>query len=127
MWAIGDVFREAGLPEGVLNVIFHERANAASVTSSLIKNPHVKKINFTGSTPVGHIVGKLAGENLKPVVLELGGKAPSIVWEDADLDLAAFQRFPIRSPEDRQQHALASCFRVPIDVEVRRAAAGRQA
>ncbi|KAJ4308516.1 hypothetical protein N0V84_012050 [Fusarium piperis] len=91
LWAIGDVFREAGLPEGVLNVIFHERANAASVTSALIKNPHVKKINFTGSTPVGHIVGKLAGENLKPVVLELGGKAPSIVWEDADLDLAAFQ------------------------------------
>lgn len=91
LWAIGDVFREAGLPEGVLNVIFHERASAASVTSALIKNPHVKKINFTGSTPVGHIVGKLAGENLKPIVLELGGKAPSIVWEDADLDLAAFR------------------------------------
>ncbi|KAF4982002.1 hypothetical protein FDECE_17590 [Fusarium decemcellulare] len=91
LWAIGDIFREAGLPDGVLNVIFHERANAASVTSALIQNPHVKKINFTGSTAIGRIVGKLAGENLKPLVLELGGKAPAIVWEDADLDVAALQ------------------------------------
>ncbi|KAG5790410.1 hypothetical protein H9Q69_010519 [Fusarium xylarioides] len=89
--AIADVFREAGLPDGVLNVIFHERANAAAVTAALIEHPEVKKINFTGSTPVGRIIGKLAGENLKPVILELGGKAPAIVWEDADLDLAALQ------------------------------------
>ncbi|KAF5682283.1 aldehyde dehydrogenase [Fusarium circinatum] len=91
LWAIADVFREAGLPDGVLNVIFHERANAAAVTTALIEHPEVKKINFTGSTPVGRIIGKLAGENLKPVILELGGKAPAIVWEDADLDLAALQ------------------------------------
>jgi len=91
LWAIADVFREAGLPDGVLNVIFHERANAAAVTAALIEHPEVKKINFTGSTPVGRIIGKLAGENLKPVILELGGKAPAIVWEDADLDLAALQ------------------------------------
>ncbi|KAF4451085.1 hypothetical protein F53441_5907 [Fusarium austroafricanum] len=91
LWAIADVFREAGLPDGVLNVIFHERANAAAVTAALIEHPEVKKINFTGSTPVGRIIGKLAGENLKPVILELGGKAPAIVWEDADLDLAAVQ------------------------------------
>ncbi|KAG8674781.1 hypothetical protein FPOAC2_00817 [Fusarium poae] len=91
LWAIGDVFREAGFPDGVLNVIFHERANAASVTTALIEHPQVKKINFTGSTPVGRLIGKIAGENLKPVILELGGKAPAIVWEDADLDLAALQ------------------------------------
>ncbi|EWG36432.1 hypothetical protein FVEG_00468 [Fusarium verticillioides 7600] len=91
LWAIADVFREAGLPDGVLNVIFHERANAAAVTAALIEHPEVKKINFTGSTPVGRIIGKLAGESLKPVILELGGKAPAIVWEDADLDLAALQ------------------------------------
>ncbi|KAF5629401.1 aldehyde dehydrogenase [Fusarium sp. NRRL 52700] len=91
LWAIADVFREAGLPDGVLNVIFHERDNAAAVTAALIEHPEVKKINFTGSTPVGRIIGKLAGENLKPVILELGGKAPAIVWEDADLDLAALQ------------------------------------
>ncbi|KAH7196701.1 aldehyde dehydrogenase domain-containing protein [Fusarium flagelliforme] len=91
LWAIADVFREAGFPDGVLNVIFHERATAAAVTTALIEHPQVKKINFTGSTPVGRIIGKLAGENLKPVILELGGKAPAIVWEDADLDLAALQ------------------------------------
>ncbi|KAJ4137466.1 hypothetical protein NW768_003053 [Fusarium equiseti] len=91
LWAIADIFREAGFPDGVLNVIFHERATAAAVTTALIEHPQVKKINFTGSTPVGRIIGKLAGENLKPVILELGGKAPAIVWEDADLDLAALQ------------------------------------
>lgn len=91
MWGIGSVFQEAGLPDGVLNIIFHSPANAAAVTSSLIANEHVKKINFTGSTMVGRIIGKLAGEHLKPVLLELGGKAPAIVWEDADLDLAAQQ------------------------------------
>lgn len=82
---------EAGLPNGVLNMIVHERSAAASATAALIANPHVKKINFTGSTPVGRIVAKMAGEHLKPVVLELGGKAPAIVLEDADLQLAAEQ------------------------------------
>jgi len=57
----------------------------------LIENPKVKKINFTGSTMVGKILAKVAGENLKPILLELGGKAPAIVWEDANLELAAQQ------------------------------------
>ncbi|KAG5979758.1 hypothetical protein E4U55_004804 [Claviceps digitariae] len=91
LWAVADIFREAGLPKGVLNLIVHETSDAAAVTSSLIANPLVKKINFTGSTSVGRIIAKQAGEHLKPVVLELGGKAPAIVWEDADLDLAAQQ------------------------------------
>lgn len=91
MWGISSVFAEAGLPEGVLNFIVHEPANAAAITKSLIANEHIKKINFTGSTVVGRIIGQLAGEQLKPVLLELGGKAPAIVWEDANLDLAADQ------------------------------------
>lgn len=91
MWSIVSIFQQAGLPPGVMNFIAHEPAAAASVTSSLIANPLIKKVNFTGSTAVGRIIGKLAGENIKPVVLELGGKAPAIVWEDADLDLAAEQ------------------------------------
>lgn len=91
MWAVASIFEEAGLPHGVMNVIYHEPSAAASVTSALIKHPSIKKINFTGSTAVGRIVGKLAGEKLKPIVLELGGKAPAIVWEDADLELAAYQ------------------------------------
>jgi acyl-CoA reductase-like NAD-dependent aldehyde dehydrogenase len=91
MWAICSVLHEAGLPDGVLNLLFHEPANAATVTQALIADPEVKKINFTGSTMVGRIIGKLAGEHLKPVLLELGGKAPAIVWHDADLDNAAVQ------------------------------------
>ncbi|KAI1751866.1 Aldehyde/histidinol dehydrogenase [Xylaria castorea] len=89
MHAITSVFHEAGLPKGVLNFISTNPANAPVVTEALIANPLVKKVNFTGSTAVGRIIGKLAGQYLKPVVLELGGKAPAIVWEDANLDLAA--------------------------------------
>ena len=90
-YAIVQIFHEAGLPEGVLNLLAHKPADAAAVTKHLIESPVVKKINFTGSTGVGRIIAKLAGENLKPVLLELGGKAPAIVWEDADLELAAHE------------------------------------
>lgn len=72
-------------------MIVHEPKNAASITTALIAHPEIKKVNFTGSTNVGRIIAKQAGEHLKPVLLELGGKAPAIVWEDADLDLAADQ------------------------------------
>ena len=91
MWGIVSVFNEAGIPKGALNMIAAEPAAAAEITKSLISDPHVKKINFTGSTAVGRIIGKLAGEQLKPLVQELGGKAPAIVWEDADLEVAAKQ------------------------------------
>lgn len=83
------ILHDAGLPAGVLNLLAHQPSAAAAVTKHLIENPRVKKINFTGSTMVGKIIAKLAGENLKPVLLELGGKAPAIVLEDADLALAA--------------------------------------
>jgi len=86
---VGTVFREAGLPDGVLNVIQHHPEDAAAVTKALIENPAVKKINFTGSTAVGRIIAELAGKNLKPVLLELGGKAPAIILDDADIPLAA--------------------------------------
>lgn len=88
-WAIADCFREAGLPAGVLNVIAHKASDAAAITKALIESPHVQKINFTGSTATGKIIAELAGRNLKPVLLELGGKAPAIIWEDADLNAAA--------------------------------------
>lgn len=91
MWAISSVFHEAGLPAGVLNSFSAEPSQAASMTSALISNPAVRKINFTGSTNVGRAIGKMAGEHIKPVILELGGKAPAIVWEDADLETAATQ------------------------------------
>lgn len=91
MHAITSVLHEAGLPNGVLNFIATDVTSAASVTTALITHPHVRKLNFTGSTAVGRIIGRIAGEHLKPAVLELGGKAPAIIWEDADLDVAAEQ------------------------------------
>lgn len=90
-WAIGSVLTEAGLPAGVLNVIVHRPEDAAQVTTALIEHPAVKKINFTGSTTVGRILASQAGKNLKPVLMELGGKASAIVLDDADLQNAAIQ------------------------------------
>ncbi|KAI9147323.1 Vanillin dehydrogenase [Paramyrothecium foliicola] len=83
-----NVLHRAGLPKGVLNYIVTTSTCAQSVTESLIANPCVRKINFTGSTRVGAIIAELAGRHLKPTVMELGGKASAIVWNDADLDLA---------------------------------------
>lgn len=87
--AIGSVLKEAGLPDGVLNIITVCPEDAAEVTQALIENAAIKKINFTGSTAVGSIIASIAGKNLKPVLMELGGKASAIVLEDADIDLAA--------------------------------------
>lgn len=90
-WAIGDVLKQAGLPDGALNVIYHRPQDAAEITSLLIEHPAIKKINFTGSTAVGSIISSQAGKHLKPVLMELGGKAPAIVLDDADVEKAAFQ------------------------------------
>lgn len=83
-----EAFAEAGFPEGVVNLVTNAPQDAAEVVGALIDAPEVKRINFTGSTAVGRIVAKRAAEHLKPVLLELGGKAPLIVLEDADLDEA---------------------------------------
>jgi acyl-CoA reductase-like NAD-dependent aldehyde dehydrogenase len=90
-WALASAFHAAGLPDGCLNTIYHRPADASAVTTALIASPAVKKINFTGSTAVGSIIASLAGKYLKPVLMELGGKAPSIVCEDANLQTAALQ------------------------------------
>lgn len=65
--------------------------DAAEITESLIAHPAVKKINFTGSSAVGKIIASSAGKHMKPVLMELGGKASAIVLADADLDIAAAQ------------------------------------
>ncbi|KAI9375718.1 Aldehyde/histidinol dehydrogenase [Aspergillus egyptiacus] len=88
-WAIGDAFREAGLPAGCLNVVYHKTSDAPAVTNALIAHPAVRKISFTGSTNVGAIIASTAGKYIKPVLLELGGKASAIVLDDADLEKAA--------------------------------------
>lgn len=83
-----EAFVEAGFPDGVVNLVTNAPADAAEVVGALIDAPEVKRINFTGSTAVGRIVARRAAEHLKPVLLELGGKAPLIVLADADLDEA---------------------------------------
>lgn len=85
---IGTVLHEAELGNGVLNVISNAPADAPAIVERLIANPAVRRVNFTGSTAVGRIVGQLAAKHLKPAVLELGGKAPMIVLDDADMDAA---------------------------------------
>jgi benzaldehyde dehydrogenase (NAD) len=85
---IVDAFAAAGFPKGVVNLVTNDPDHAAEVVGALIDHPAVRRINFTGSTAVGRIVAKRAAEHLKPVLLELGGKAPLIVLEDADLDEA---------------------------------------
>src|SRR4051812_37426914 len=67
-------FAAAGFPEGVVNIVTNEPAEAGEVVGALIDDPAIRRINFTGSTAVGRIVAKRAAEHLKPVLLELGGK-----------------------------------------------------
>ena len=85
---IVEAFAEAGFPEGVVSSVTNAPEDAAEVVGALIDAPEVRRINFTGSTEVGKIIAKRAAEHLKPVLLELGGKAPMVVLEDADLDEA---------------------------------------
>jgi acyl-CoA reductase-like NAD-dependent aldehyde dehydrogenase len=84
----GEIFAEAGLPDGVLNVVSHRAGEAASIGDELISDPRVRRINFTGSTNTGRRIAEAAGRHLKRVVLELGGQNPLIVLDDADLEYA---------------------------------------
>jgi acyl-CoA reductase-like NAD-dependent aldehyde dehydrogenase len=85
---IGQAFVDAGFPPGVVNVISNAPEDAAQVVERLIAHPAVRRINFTGSTKVGRIIAQQAARHLKPVLLELGGKNPVVVLDDADLDAA---------------------------------------
>jgi len=77
---------DAGLPKGVLNVVF---GNPALISEYLIASPVIKKISFTGSTAVGKHLSELAARGMKKTTMELGGHAPVLVCEDADIELAA--------------------------------------
>ena len=84
-----DIFRQAGCPPGVLNSLQTSRDDAAAVTESLIANEQIRKVEFIGSAAVGRIIAATAAKHLKPTILELGGKCPAIVLDDADLAKAA--------------------------------------
>ena len=79
-------FVDAGLPPGVVNLVY---GVPAEISEYLIAHPIIRKVTFTGSTPVGKLLAGLAGQHMKRVTMELGGHAPAIVFDDADLDLAA--------------------------------------
>jgi len=78
-------FADAGIPPGVLQLVY---GNPAEISGYLIPHPVIRKVTFTGSTPVGKQLAALAGQHMKRVTMELGGHAPVIVCEDADIQLA---------------------------------------
>ena len=83
---LGEIALACGLPPGVLNVV---PGTGSEAGVALASHPDINQLTFTGSVDVGIAVAKMAAENVVPVVMELGGKSPNIVFADADLDLAA--------------------------------------
>jgi succinate-semialdehyde dehydrogenase/glutarate-semialdehyde dehydrogenase len=83
--ALAELAERAGIPKGVFNII---TGDAATIGSELCANPKVRKLSFTGSTEVGRILMRQSADTIKKLSLELGGNAPFIVFDDADLDAA---------------------------------------
>jgi benzaldehyde dehydrogenase (NAD) len=81
-----EALQDAGFPPGVVNYVTNAPADAGAVVEAMVAHPSVRRVNFTGSTKVGKIIAQTCAKYLKPVVLELGGKAPLLVLDDADLD-----------------------------------------
>jgi succinate-semialdehyde dehydrogenase/glutarate-semialdehyde dehydrogenase len=86
MYALTQILIECGLPEGVLNVI--TTSSTAEIMEPLIRDPRLRKLTFTGSTPVGRTLVEQSAQGLLRVSMELGGNAPFLVFDDADLDRA---------------------------------------
>jgi acyl-CoA reductase-like NAD-dependent aldehyde dehydrogenase/ABC-type branched-subunit amino acid transport system ATPase component len=85
---IGQCLTEAGLGDGVVNVVTNAPEDAQSIVEALIGHTAIRRVNFTGSTRVGRVIAQIAAKHLKRVLLELGGKAPLVILDDADLDEA---------------------------------------
>jgi benzaldehyde dehydrogenase (NAD) len=83
---IVEAFQEAGFPAGVVNYITNAPADAGAVVEAMVSHPAVRRVNFTGSTKVGKIIAQTCAKYLKPAILELGGKAPMVILDDADID-----------------------------------------
>lgn len=113
---IAEALQEAGLPRGVLNVVSNAPEDAPELVEALIAHPAIRRVNFTGSTRVGRVIAELCGRNLKPALLELGGKAPLVVLDDADIEQAvagsAFGAFM------NQGQICMSTERIVVDAEV---------
>jgi aldehyde dehydrogenase (NAD+) len=84
--ALAQLAKEVGFPDGVINIVL---GTGTDVGEAIVKHDDIRKVAFTGSVMVGRMIGKIAAERIFPLTLELGGKSANIVFEDADLDLAA--------------------------------------
>ena len=82
---LGEMAKKAGVPDGVLNII---TGSGRVMGTALVENPITKMVTMTGSTPAGQAIYRSAAKNIIHVQLELGGKAPFIVFDDADIDAA---------------------------------------
>ena len=85
-FAVADILREAGVPDGVVNVVVSQ--SAGPMVSAMLADPRVRKLSFTGSTEVGRVLLKTAAETVTNCSMELGGNAPFLIFEDADIDAA---------------------------------------
>ena len=81
-----EAFAEAGFPAGVVNYVTNAPQDAGAVVEAMVSHPAVRRVNFTGSTRVGRLIAQTCAKYLKPAVLELGGKAPLVLLDDADID-----------------------------------------
>lgn len=83
---IVEAFVEAGFPAGVVNYVTNAPADAGAVVEAMVSHPAVRRVNFTGSTKIGKLIAQTCAKYLKPAVLELGGKAPLVILDDAEID-----------------------------------------
>jgi len=86
--ALAELLTEAGVPKGVVNVVTTSRQGAAPVVAAIMRDPRVRKLSFTGSTQVGQILLRQAADQVLSCSMELGGNAPFIIFEDADINAA---------------------------------------
>jgi benzaldehyde dehydrogenase (NAD) len=113
---IGTALRDAGLPHGVVNVVTNAPEDAGKVVETLISHPAVRRVSFTGSTRIGRLVAETAARYLKPILLELGGKAPLVVLDDADIDEAV--RAAVFGAFANQGQICMSTERIVVDDKV---------
>ena len=85
---IGEIFAEAGFPDGCVGVVHSAEHHATEIVEALVAHPAVRRVNFTGSTRAGRVIAELCARHLKRPLLELGGKAPLVVLDDADVEQA---------------------------------------
>ncbi|OBH52849.1 NAD-dependent succinate-semialdehyde dehydrogenase [Mycobacterium sp. E2479] len=114
MQLLGQVFADAGLPEGVLSIL--PTSSAAALSEPLIRDPRLRKLTFTGSTPVGKHLVKLSANRLLRTSMELGGNAPLLVFEDADLDTAVQEAVAAKFRNGGQACTAANRFYVAQQV-----------